>query len=277
MTSRRPLTTRLGVAAWGVPLIIIVIYLGGWVFALFVALIAGIALYEFYSLAETRHLAPQTSPAILLAVPAVLSAQFLPAGCWISLMFLLAIVLTFIEMRFGEREGLRDLPVTFFGWVYVPLLLGTLIYIRNVAWNDLQPSAGYTLYLFSAIWICDTAAYAGGRILGRHKLAPYVSPNKTWEGAFFGLVGAFIWAYLWMPFLSGKTDGRDLLYVALIVGVIGQLGDLIESYFKRSAGVKDSGNLLPEHGGALDRFDSLILSAPFVFIYQLAVGRINLF
>jgi len=277
MSTQKPLTARLGVAAWGIPLIIVVIYLGGWIFALFIALVAGIALYEFYSLAETRGLAPQSFPAILLAVLAVFSVHLVPAGCWIALMFLLAILLVFIEMRFGERQGLRDVPITLFGWIYIPFLLGTLIYIRNAQWDDLQPSALYTLYLFSAIWICDTAAYAGGRMLGKHKLAPYVSPGKTWEGAIFGLFGALIWALLWIPFLTAKTNGWDLIYVALVVGIIGQLGDLIESYFKRSAGVKNSGNLLPEHGGALDRFDSLILSAPFIFIYQIAAGRIELF
>jgi len=277
MSQSKSLFARLGVAAWGIPLIILVIYFGGAIYALFIALVAGIALYEFYSIAETRHLAPQTSPAVLLAAIAVFSAQYLPAGCWISLMLLLAILLVFIEIRFGERRGLRDVPVTIFGWIYIPLLLGTLIYVRNAVWNDLERSPIYTLYLFSAIWICDTAAYVGGKLIGRHKLAPYVSPKKTWEGFIFGILGAFFWAYLWIPFLVGKTDTLDPYYVALIVGTIGQLGDLVESYFKRSAGVKDSSNLLPEHGGALDRFDSLILAAPFVFIYLLAAGRIELF
>jgi len=277
MTEQKPLLARLSVAAWGIPLIIVVVCLGGWIFALFVALVAAIALFEFYSLAETRHLNPQTFPAVLLAAVAVFLTHFLSAGNWIGLMFLLALLLAFIEIRFGEREGLRDLPITLFGWAYIPLLLGTLVCVRNATWNDLQPSAAYTLYLLSSIWICDTAAYAGGKVFGRHNLAPYVSPKKTWEGAAFGLAGALLWAILWIPFLASKTNGWDLLYVALIVGVIGQSGDLIESYFKRSAGVKDSGTLLGEHGGALDRFDSLILTVPFVFIYQVALGRVGLF
>lgn len=277
MNAQKPLAARIGVAAWGVPLVIIVIYMGGWIFTLFVALVAAIALYEFYTLAESRHLNPQTFPAVLLAFVAVLVAQLLPAGGWLSLMFLLAVLLAFIEIRFGERQGLRDLPITLFGWAYIPLMLGTLIFIRGVLWDDLEPSAAYTLFLISAIWICDTAAYAGGKALGWHKMSPYVSPGKTWEGAFIGLAAAILWAVLWMPFLSRETGSRDLLYVAIVVGVIGQLGDLIESYFKRSAGVKNSGALLSEHGGALDRFDSLILSAPFVFIYQVAMGRIQLF
>jgi phosphatidate cytidylyltransferase len=108
-------------------------------------------------------------------------------------------------------------------------------------------------------------------------MAPYVSPNKTWEGAFFGFLGAMLWAVIWVPILARETNSADIFFVALVVGVIGQLGDLVESYFKRSAGVKDTGNLLSEHGGFLDRFDSLILVAPFIFVYQVAVGRIILF
>jgi phosphatidate cytidylyltransferase len=277
MPSSKPLITRLGVAAWGIPLVMVIIYLGGIAFALFIALIAAIALHEFYAMAEIKGMNPQAMPAVLLAILGIVAALYLTAGWWLGLMFTLAVLLIFLEMRFGERHALRDIPITLFGWFYIPLLLGTLIFIRGCAFDDSEPSRLYTLFFLSSIWITDTAAYFGGKLLGRHKLARYVSPKKTWEGAFFGLAGAFFWAWLWIPYLADKTNSQDLYFVALIVGVMGQLGDLVESYFKRSAGVKDSGNLLPEHGGALDRFDSLILSAPFVFFYQAAVGRIPLF
>lgn len=277
MPSSKPLLTRIGVAAWGGPLVIAVIYFGGIVFALFIALIAAIALFEFYAMAETKHFNPQAMPAILLAVLAIISANFLKAGWWIGLMFALAVLLVFIEIRFGERQALRDVPITIFGWAYIPLLLGLLIYIRCCLFDDARTSWLYMLYFITSIWITDTAAYFGGRALGRHKLAPFVSPKKTWEGAFFGLIGAFLYGWLWTRWLAGTTTRQDLFVVAAIVGVAGQLGDLMESYFKRSAGVKDSGTLLPEHGGALDRFDSLILSTPFVFFYHAAVGRIQLF
>ncbi|RJP72918.1 MAG: phosphatidate cytidylyltransferase [Candidatus Zixiibacteriota bacterium] len=277
MPSQHPLRSRLLVALWGIPLIIGLIYLGGIAFSGFVALIAGIALFEFYAMAETRGMAPQSSPAVLLAVPAVFAAALLPAGGWLALMFVLAVILVFIEIRFGERQAFRDVPVTIFGWGYIPLLLGMLVFVRGAVFETGDPAWLYTLYFLSSIWICDTAAYTGGRALGRHRMAPYVSPRKTWEGAFFGLAGALLWAALWIPLLAEHTSARDLFYVALVVGTAGQLGDLVESYFKRSAGVKDSGTLLPEHGGALDRFDSLILSVPFVFFYQVWAGRITLF
>ncbi len=268
---------RLGVAAWGIPLIIAAIAFGGWVFSLFVAVVAAVALYEFYSVSETLQFNPQTFPAVFFAFASVFLTAFMAAGSWLILMLCLAVLLVFIEIRFGERKAYRDLPLTLFGWAYIPLFLGTLVFVRGGIFDDLAPSAGYTLYFLSSIWICDTAAYAGGKNFGRLKMAPFVSPNKTWEGAFFGLIGALLWALLWIPFLARETNVADLIYVALIVGIIGQLGDLLESYFKRSAEVKDMSNLLPEHGGILDRFDSLILSAPFVFVYQVAMGRIALF
>lgn len=277
MSAQKPLVSRLRVAAWGIPLIVIAVLFGSWLFALLMATVAGIALYEFYALAESRHLNPQTVPGVLLAVIAVFLSNFLMAGIWIALMLILTILLAFIEIRFGERQGLRDLPVTLFGWLYIPFFLGLLVLIRNAVWDDLEPSSGYVLYFLSSIWICDTAAYVGGKILGIHSLAPFVSPKKTWEGFFFGIIGAIFWALIWMPILAAETNSRDLLYVALIVGTIGQFGDLIESYFKRSADVKDSGNLLSEHGGIFDRFDSIILSTPFIFIYQVAMHRIPLF
>ena len=255
MTEQRPLFARLSVAAWGIPLIIIVICLGSWVFALFVALVAAIALFEFYSLAETRHLNPQTFPAVLLAAIAVFVSHFLSAGNWLALMFLLAVLLAFIEIRFGEREGLRDLPVTIFGWIYIPLLLGTLVYVRNAAWNDLQPSAAYTLYLVSSIWICDTAAYFVGSAIGKHPLFKRVSPHKTMEGAIAGFLFSLGTVYVFYLLFPGLLSSLiHYLIIGVLVGIFSQIGDLVESIFKRDVGVKDSSAILPGHGGFFDRF-----------------------
>lgn len=277
MPSSHPLLRRIGVALWGIPLILIVIYFGGWVFALFIAFMAALALLEFYTLSERISFNPQSVPAILLALGAVFAAAFLNLILWFGLMFFLAVILAWLEMVFGEKEAYRDLPLTIFGWIYIPFFLGMMVFIRSAIWNDGKSSSLYIIYMLSSIWICDTAAYAGGRAFGRHKLFPRVSPKKTWEGFFAGIIGALAWVWVVFPFLQEKTDFHDLLFVALVVGIFGQFGDLLESYFKRNAGVKDSGNLLPEHGGIFDRFDSLILTTPFVFFYQLAMGRITLF
>jgi phosphatidate cytidylyltransferase len=117
------------------------------------------------------------------------------------------------------------------------------------------------------IWICDTAAFHFGVALGKHKLFPRVSPNKSWEGSIFGFIFAIATAvaakYIVLDYLSLPQS----VVIGCIVGIFGQLGDLIESLLKRDAGVKDSSHIIPGHGGAFDRFDSLLLTAPLVYLY----------
>lgn len=118
-----------------------------------------------------------------------------------------------------------------------------------------------------SIWICDSAAFFLGTAFGKHKLFPRVSPNKSWEGAIAGFIFAIITMITAKALLLNELTLIDSLIVGIIVGSIGQLGDLVESLFKRDAGVKDSSALIPGHGGILDRFDSLLLTAPAVYIY----------
>jgi phosphatidate cytidylyltransferase len=127
---------------------------------------------------------------------------------------------------------------------------------------------GWTvLAIFISIWVCDSAAYFAGRAFGRHTLFERVSPKKTWEGAIAGFVGAIaafvLMKELALPYL---TFGQSLV-CGVIVGVFGQLGDLVESLLKRDAGVKDSSSLIPGHGGVLDRFDSIMFVSPLLFLY----------
>jgi phosphatidate cytidylyltransferase len=121
--------------------------------------------------------------------------------------------------------------------------------------------------LLVSIWICDSAAYYGGTALGKHKLFPRVSPKKSWEGAIFGFVFAVLTMiaakFIVLDFLGWNT----IISLGVIIGIIGQLGDLVESLLKRDAQVKDSSNFIPGHGGIFDRFDSLLLAAPVIFLF----------
>jgi phosphatidate cytidylyltransferase len=157
---------------------------------------------------------------------------------------------------------------TLLGVVYVAFAFGHVLTLRR-----LEPS-GWTLALlpFALTWSCDTGAYFIGSALGRHRMAPSISPRKSWEGAVAGLlasVGAAFAARAWFaPFLSP----RHCLELGALLGVLAQVGDLVESRMKREAGADDSSRLIPGHGGVLDRLDSLLFAVPATFWYVRARG-----
>ncbi len=164
----------------------------------------------------------------------------------------------------GLTTALVDSAVSLFGVAYVGWTLSHLVLLRSLA-----DGPYWILFLLLITWTGDAAAFYGGRALGRTPLAPRISPNKTVEGAVLGLAGAVGAAFLGARWMAGKVSPRDALIVGLLLGMAAQLGDLTESMFKRSAGVKDSGALIPGgHGGLLDKLDGLIFAAP-VFYYYL--------
>jgi phosphatidate cytidylyltransferase len=165
------------------------------------------------------------------------------------------------------KTALNDTAVMLFGVAYVSLLLSHLLPLRG-----LPEGPGLILFVLSITWLCDAGAYYVGGLLGRHPLSPLISPKKTIEGTLGGLavsilgsLGAKFW---FLPALSVA----DSIFIGLLLGVVGQLGDLVESLWKRSAGVKDSSTLLMAHGGLLDKVDSLIFTAP-VFYYYLVLVK----
>jgi phosphatidate cytidylyltransferase len=206
------------------------------------------------------------------------------------LLMLSVLVITLTELFRNKSSATFNVASTMMGILYIPLLLGSLVGLRElftpfdipvlryfpqatsaydpVLANVLNSWGGATVVsVFVSIWLCDTAAYQAGMMLGKHKLFPRVSPAKSWEGAVAGFiagVGTMLLARMWfLPFLSIV----DSLVLGIITGGAGQLGDLVESLFKRDAGVKDSSGLLPGHGGVLDRFDSLLFASPLVYLY----------
>jgi phosphatidate cytidylyltransferase len=286
------LTIRILVAAVGIPLVLALTLAGGFYFLLFVAVISTIGLNEFFTLARARGAHPQiilgslfglgvnivflrqavqllagTSPTFPAAAPVVL-----------AILFLLFIPLILVSELFRNvGSALTNISTTIAGVAYVSLALGALVGVRELfapgdavfpVHDDAYALGGYSVIaILASIWVCDSAAYFAGRAIGKHKLFPRVSPNKTWEGAvagFLGAVLAFVGAsYLGLPYLS-QTHA---IVCGAIVGIFGQVGDLAESLLKRDAGVKDSSSIIPGHGGVLDRFDSLILVSPILFVY----------
>ena len=209
----------------------------------------------------------------------------------LMILFLLFVPLMLLVELFRNRPTpVRNIATTLFGVCYLSIFLGSLIGLRElfipadfpvyrhfeVHGLALPPDVietvyqwgGYTiLSLFAALWSCDSAAYFVGTRFGRHKLLERVSPNKTWEGAVAGFAAAVI-AFvvaraLVLPYMSFPTA----VVCGILVGVFGQLGDMVESLIKRDSGVKDSSHLIPGHGGILDRFDSLIFVSPLIYFY----------
>lgn len=200
---------------------------------------------------------------------------------------LATVALSLAELFRNKGSAIINLSTTIFGILYISLFFGTFVGLRELFSSFDPPVAGYFLSrigsdspemiyraggftvisVFAMIWICDSAAFHVGMAMGRRKLFPRVSPNKSWEGALAGYAFAIITAiaakYVVLDYLSLGSA----IILGMIVGLVGQLGDLMESLLKRDAGVKDSSALIPGHGGAFDRFDSLLLVSPLVFLY----------
>lgn len=174
-----------------------------------------------------------------------------------QIFYFLGLFLGMLIMLFISKDKKAKMLITGIGYVALPLAL--LYHLR------LQ-SLMIPLFLIFTIWINDTMAYIGGSIVGKTPLAPSISPNKTREGTAVGILFALAFAFVWSRQFP-QYGLMDYLILAVIGSVLGGIGDLIESQIKRWAGVKDSGQIMPGHGGALDRFDSIIFASSFAFLY----------
>ena len=266
------LKNRLIVAAWGIPLLLILVVIGHWVFALAVAVVAVVSQWEFYKMKDLGGFPVWIALATGWLLP--LTAHFysfkglflvMLAGFIVIALYLPALKIKDIQARFG---------IVITGVIYPSLFLAFLAMIRDADYGFKFGGAWVILFIVTTIWVCDTSAYFGGVKFGRHKLAPVVSPNKTWEGAAFGFFGTLLWAVIVSQILQPLLAVTECIVIAVIIGVAGQLGDLAESSFKRSARVKDTGSVFGAHGGMFDRFDSLIAATPLIFIFFVLTGKI---
>lgn len=244
-------------------------------------------LIEFYQLSEKLGAKPYKALGIIIgAILFLLSTVsntnavlFLPNEVFFSLLLVLIFFVFIIALFDKKTNVILNITYTFTGILYtvVPFMLllnitcidksFTFNNITNTWYNDCAPyNFHYILGIILLIWASDVGAYLVGSLIGKHKLFERISPGKTWEGT----VGAFILnigcAFIianWFPELALK----HWIVISILVSVFGTLGDLVESMFKRQAGIKDSGKIMPGHGGILDRFDSLLFVSPFVYAY----------
>jgi phosphatidate cytidylyltransferase len=287
------LAQRVAVGVVAIPIVLLLCMAGGPYFFTFVALVSALALREFYGLADAKAAKPLVVPGIIGGF--FVNLSFFVPHAWrrpdlLAVLIVIVVACSVWELFRNRGSAVLNLSTTLFGVLYISLFFGTLIGIRQLfvpavfpvlryfpagtlgtdarVVDQIHAWGGYTVIaVFATIWICDAAAFHVGVALGKHKLFPRVSPKKSWEGAVAGFVCAILSAlaakYLVLPFLPVV----GALVIGVTVGTIGQLGDLTESLMKRDAGVKDSSALIPGHGGAFDRFDSVLLVAPCVYLY----------
>lgn len=250
---------RILSAIVGLPVLLFFIYLGGAPFAFMVAVLATIAVYEFAKMTKEKQQQFLFFP-VLLGVWIMLAGSYLQVNNWTAVGILIPFCMIFVIAVFRfPHFNVGDIAVNFLGLIYIGWTMAHLI-----AFDGLKDGKLLVLYLFVAIWSSDSGAYFIGRALGKHKLCPAVSPKKTIEGSIGGvlitciLLSLLNWYFALIPAIA-------VVILSIAISVIGQVGDLIESLMKRSYGIKDSGNLIPGHGGILDRFDSIMLAAPVMY------------
>jgi len=274
-----PLT--VGVVLWGSTAIV----------AIAVALVTELALFEYFALGEAiGHRAYRfwTGTCAL----GLIFVQWAASSTWAVLtrsnytfevykgghlspirllvhdVFFVFVIGVAIITLFARRPLVEVLPaagISSSGLILVAFPLSFAIPLHAV--NGQGPAL--LLFAFVIVWVGDTAAYFLGRWIGKHPLAPHLSPKKTWEGTVAGFVGSLLVPLAFMPWMNVPL--MHLLGMAALGNIAGQVGDLLESGYKRSAGIKDSGTLLPGHGGVLDRIDALILAVPVVWYYWILI------
>lgn len=264
------LRTRLLTAAVAAPLLLALLYFGpssGW--AALVAVASAIGALELFGMTHADDRVSQAvGVALTLGVVGVLWWLGTSATALLAVIFLLplaAMLLTLVRLGDMRTAALRVLATTF-GPLYVGGGLGALALLRRDAGPD-GPSFVVLALLLS--WLSDTGAYFAGRFFGKHKLYEAVSPKKTVEGALGGLLFAVIGALLAHFWFLRSLPLIDGLALAIVAGGLGQAGDLGESLFKRSFGIKDSGGIVPGHGGVLDRVDALLVTGTITYLYVL--------
>jgi phosphatidate cytidylyltransferase len=261
-------TNRTLINVIGIPAILYLLWRGGLGFALFIFLVMIIGLDEFYRMNTNERQSPVKLTGYIFTGLMAAYYFWLPAITLLQGLSLLAcfiIITLLIEMGRDKLNPTRNMGITVLGIMYVPVLLGSVIALRNL---DTVYSTYFTVIMVVAIWTCDSVAYIFGMKWGQKKIFPRVSPNKSWVGSIAGLVSTFIVFYgLRVQGILPDLTLLDVAVFGLITGFFGQVGDFAESLLKRDVGVKDSGKLLLGHGGVLDRFDSITFASPLTYAY----------
>ena len=263
------LKKRIITALWGIPLLIAAIWFDQplpW-FTIIVAIWGLLAVLEFYKLINITKMLPLTYFGLIWTLLFIISPHF-NYDLVIPILLTSAVVLPlFWLLRHSQKDGaFTGWAWTMAGILYIGWLLSYFIALRG-----LDSGREWVFLAMFATFGSDTAAFFIGRALGKHHLAPRISPGKTWEGAVGGVFGSIIVSLFLVHFFSLPLGYGWTILLGLLVSILGQLGDLVESLLKRNMGVKDSGKLIPGHGGFLDRIDSVVIAGIVVYYFALIV------
>ena len=247
----------------GIPAILLLLWIGGPLFGIFIGIVVTLAIGEFLRMTKADKFSLLKWISYAGGIGFCLYFYYLPKIeiQIILLIFGLVTIFVFIvEMFQSNSNPTRNLSVSLFAIIYIGMLLSTLIGLRNIDKN-------ITIMMVLSIWTCDSAAFYFGTRWGKKKILPSISPKKSWVGCIAGFCSTFL-----VFGIANKLNVIDISYIdvfvlSIITGIFGQAGDFAESLLKRNAGIKDSGRLLLGHGGVLDRFDSLIFASPLTFYY----------
>lgn len=266
------LVTRLATAAVAGPLILLLLFLGpAWAWGLFIALATAIGALELFHMTHPDDRVARVA-AIVMTLGVFATLWFFGANAKALMAILLLVPLTselLTLARLGEmKTAAFRVTGASFGQIYLGAGMASLALIKKDGGAD---GPAFVLLALMLSWLSDTGAYFAGRFLGKHKLYEAVSPKKTVEGAIGGLAGGTLGAVLVVTLYLKSLPITHALALAIFAGGLGQLGDLGESLLKRSVGVKDSGGIVPGHGGILDRVDALLVTGTFCYLYILFV------
>jgi phosphatidate cytidylyltransferase len=244
--------------------------LGQTVFAFLLLIIVFFSINEFVSIVSNDQSKPSLWPttivgAITYSLLAAHAMRLIPLqGIVAAIPF---IFLLFIAELWRKKENpFTNIALSLAAIIYIAFPLGTMMYFFEPVSLSGPKHYGIVLGFLLILWLNDTGAYFTGSLIGKHKLFERISPGKTWEGSIGGAIFALLTAW-GLSFIFTQLHMTQWIVLSIIIVITGTLGDLVESMLKRSLGIKDSGTILPGHGGMLDRFDAVFISAPFVFVY----------
>lgn len=266
---------RLVAILLGVPCLYVITARGDVFFLLLVDLVILLGLTEFFHFMEAKGFRPSRLLGYAAAIAVTLHVFHGGPALTLIVTGILVLIMVREVFRPHVEEALTNIAITVLGVMYVGWLGSHFVLLRELpASRGLDPDLGAELVFFAAlmIWACDTAAYVVGILIGGRKLVPHISPGKTWSGAVGGVVGGTVAGWVCaVTFLQLVTPLAGAL-LGLASAVLGQFGDLVESLLKRDAGLKDSAQLIPGHGGILDRVDSLLFTVPMLYYWFRFVG-----